>query len=274
MEINLTEVLDELIVLHAGVATTLLSEFPTAFGITFFLRDNGSTALPKRDVPAGHVSEYGDPNFERRSEELLREIVPRVRELLNEVAPLGLGMDELTVGAKRQLINDQIAVVNVVGAFSVGVGSVMVRRNMLAAHGRVLADTPTECHIVGMVEDKSAVPAIEEAARKGIRSGLDHLIEANVLLTKFGNVGQLRKLVDSFQGQPECEVRYGAPILRLVSKAVQPAVTMFLTSETYEAMRVPNDETGTIIREYHPIMGFDVTPMAAAVTAAPAVRTP
>jgi hypothetical protein len=274
MEINLTEVLDELIVLHAGVATTLLGEFPKAFGATFFLRAHDSTALPKRDVQAGQVSEYGDSNFERRSEELLREIAPRVREILKEVAPLGLGMEELTIGAKRQRIDDKIAVVNIVGAFSAGVGSVLVRRNMLAAHGRVLADTPTECHVVGMVEDKAAVPAIEEAAGKGIRSGLDHLIGTNLLLSNFGNMAPLKKLVDSFQGQPECEVRYGAPICRLVSKAVQPAVTMFLTSESYETMHVPTDETGQIIREYDPVRGFDLDPSPTAVQTAHAVRTP
>ena len=260
MDINLASVLDEIIVLHSGVATKLLNEFPKAFGATFMLDSDPAFAFAKADVPNGYAPEYGDEEFQTRSEELLREIAPRMREIMESVSPIGVKLRELSVSAQRERFERQQVpkdLVRIVGAFSGGVGAVVVRRDMLATGDRVLGISAAEFHVLGIVEDKAAIPSIEEAGSKGLLAGLDHLSDSGLLLNHpFIETAPLQKWAEHFPVQSEtCVVKYEAPVCRLIAKSDQPKVILYGVSGTFED---PNNVADENIREYDPVRGFDI----------------
>ncbi len=276
MDINLATVLDEIIVLHSGVATKLLNEFPDAFGATFMLDSDPAFAFAKADVPSGYAPEYRDEEFQTRSAELLREIAPRMHEIMESVTPIGIKLRDLSVNAQRGRFDSEEPVkefVHIVGAFSGGVGAVVVRRAMLATNDRVLGMSAAEFHIIGIVEDRAAIPAIEEAASKGLRSGLDHLSGCGLLLNHpFIDVALLHEWADHFPVQTDaCAVRLEGPVCRLIAKSEQPWVALYVVSGTFEDLDKDDNDN---IKEYDPVRGFDIERHRTAIPGSDAQATP
>jgi hypothetical protein len=265
MEINLATVLDEVIVLHTGVATKLLKEFPDAFGATFMLDAEPAFALPKHDVPPEYASEYGDQKFEERSKELMVALAPRMLEIVASVAPLGITLRDFSFSAQRADYPgvDQLKeAVDVLGAISGGLGAVRVLRAMLAANDRILVFSPSEFHVLGIVDDVSALPAIHEASSRDLLAALDHLADTKLLLNAgSADVAALRGWVSHFPGKPgPCEIRSESPVCRLVSKSDQRKVALYV--EKGDIMDLDTSDGNMII--FDPERGFDTGPSATA----------
>lgn len=252
MQSNLAAVIDEIIVLHAGVAITLLNEFPDAFGATFKLDAVPPCALARADVPQGYAAEYGDTAFERRSEELLGVVAPRMQEIADGVASLGISLRDFTVAAKRSPAGLAQDCVTVLGAISGGLGSVILRREMLATKDCVLCVSPAEFHVVGIVEDPDHVPVIEEAGKSGLLAGLDHLIETNLILNN-SETSHLRDWVDHFSVvQGACKGTYVNPVFRFIAESSHNTNVLYVAHELFAQV-----EQGPNIVPYDPERGFD-----------------
>jgi hypothetical protein len=261
MEINLTSVLDEVIVLHAGVASTLLKEFPNAFGATFMLDAKPAFAFAKADVPSGYAPEYGDEAFESRSKELLSVIAPRMQEIVESVSSLGIKLRDFSFGAARadyKGVDSLKDAVNVTGAISGGVGAVLIRRDMLAANDRVLGITPAEFHVIGIVEDLSALPAIQEACKNGLLAGMDHFIDTKLLLNvPFIDTSPIREWFSHFPAKAgPCEIRSQSPVCRLVSKSEHRPFVLYISGDDFEALDGADQKFVAFDRE----RGFDLAP--------------
>ncbi|MBY3433605.1 hypothetical protein HFN89_05530 [Rhizobium laguerreae] len=258
MKINLVAAVDELIVLHAGIAATLLKEFPKTYGITFNLDGEPAGAYPRADVPPGYASGYSHAKFERRAEKLLRATTPRLLEIVDSLAPLGIRLRDVVVAATRLSADIAPDGVVVTGAFSGGLGAAAVRREMLATKGRVLGLAAAEFHLIGIVEDRALVPAIDEAGKDGLLSGLNHLIQTNLVLNCDATQAScFRDWLDCFPGNPEnCEGTYGLPIYRFIAKSNHNEQVLYVTSETYESLDIGDAN----VIPFDPERGFDIAP--------------
>lgn len=261
MDFDLSAALDEIIILHAGVATTLLEEFPDAFGVWFNIQANSSSALPRRNGPAGQQREYGNHLFEGRAEELLSEIAPRMKAIMRDAWYLSIEEKDLTVSAQRERMELQDGTkecVRVLGAFSGGGGAIVARREMLATADRVLADTPTELHVFGMIKDPSLVESVREASAAGLQSGMDHLIDRGLILNHgMIKADPLRKWADSFPAHSDSfELSYSNPVCRLIAKTDPSRVTLYAVAGTVGDL-ADNYEN---VREYDAAEGFNFDP--------------
>jgi hypothetical protein len=256
MEPNLASSIDELIVLHAGVATTLLREFPKADGIWFNLDGEPAGALPKKNVPPGHVAEYGDAKFERRAAKLLRDTTPRLLEIVSSLGELGITLRDAFVSAKRFPMGGDKEGAMVTGAFTGGSGAVFARREMLAFNDRVLAVAPAEFHVVGIVEDASLVPAIQEAGKGGLISGLEHLINKGLLLNgKRRESGHFKNWAEAFSMFDEApEGTYTTPVFRFVGESTHNLDILYVPHG--DVARLDKGD-GNVIA-FDPVRGFDL----------------
>lgn len=268
MELNLATILDEVIVLHAGVASTLLKEFPNAFGATFMLDAEPAFALAKAEVPPGYAPEYGDEKFEDRSRELLGGVASRMQEIVESVASLGITLRDFSFAAQRAEYEGVDALkdaIDVTGAISGGVGAVHIRRDMLAANDRVLGFTAAEFHVIGIVEDPAALPAIQDACGDGLLAGMDHLVDAKLLLNApFIQTAPLRNWVGHFPVKPgPCEVRSQSSVCRLVAKSEQRPIVLYVSDDDFDGL------DGANFIAFNRERGFDLSPRpASAVTPA------
>lgn len=255
MEINLVDAVDELIVLHAGIAATLLKEFPKAYGVTFNLDGEPVGAYPRADVPSGYASGYSHAKFERRAEKLLRATTPRLLEIVDSLAPLGIRLRDVVVSATRLSADIAPEGVVVTGAFSGGLGAAAVRREMLATKGRVLGFAAAEFHLIGIVEDRALVPAIDEAGKDGLLSGLNHLIQNNLVLNcDVTQAARFRDWLDCFPGNPETCGTYGLPVYRFIAKSNHHEQVLYVTSDTYENLDIGDAN----VIPFDPERGFDI----------------
>lgn len=262
MAFDVSAALDEIIVLHAGVATTLLEEFPDAFGVWFNIQPTSSSALPRKNGPARQPREYGNPLFEDRATELLNEIAPRMKAIMRDAWSLYIEEKDVSVTAQRErmeLREGTKECVRVLGAFSGGGGAVAVRREMLATADRILADLPTELHLLGMVEDPSLVDTIREAGAKGLQFGMDHLIEQGFILNHgMINTDLLRKWAVTFPAHSDSfEVSYSNPVCRLIASTDPSRITLYAAAGTAGDLAASNEN----IREYDVIEGFNLEHM-------------
>ncbi|MCZ7861525.1 hypothetical protein O9X98_08945 [Agrobacterium salinitolerans] len=271
MAFDVSAALDEVIVLHAGVATTLLEEFPDAFGVWFNIHPLSSSALPRKNGPTGQPREYGNPLFEARATELLNEIAPRMKAIMRDAWSLYIEEKDVSVTAQRErmeLPEGTKECVRVLGAFSVGGGAVAVMREMLATADRILADLPTELHVIGMVKDPSLVDSIREAGAKGLQSGMDHLIEQGFILNHgMIDTDPLRKWAASFPAHSDSfEVSYSNPVCRLIANTDPSRVTLYVASGAVGDLAASYEN----VREYDTIEGFNLEHRAAPAAGRPA----
>lgn len=257
MENNLVRTLDEIIVLHADVASSLLKKFPKAFGVSFVLDREKLTAYPTEDVPAGHADGYSHAAFERKAEELLAPIAPRLREVMAELAPLSITPRDFFLKATRMkyenFLKDKGAL-RMTAAVSGGLGSVFVRRSAINVKARVLCDTPPEFHVVGLVDDHSALPGVEAAAAGGLRSYLNHLDEGKLLLNHgYVPASTLSMWVDHFPQVEANEFQHDGPICRLIATTSLDDVAMYFPVGLADQ---DNKDIGVV--EYDPVHGFNV----------------
>lgn len=180
---SLPDLLDEALILHSAIATKLLSAFPEAHGVHFFPNHKSPAALPTADVPAGYADAYRNSDFERMAKELLDEIAPRMAEIKMAYSPL----DDITLSfsGKRSSLEyrgKNTDVIIMTGAFSGGVGSVMIRRRLAAMNTRFVATTAREFSVFGVVSDPAKRQEIEEISRRGLRKVMEHMVHNDLLL--------------------------------------------------------------------------------------------
>lgn len=260
METNLASAIDELIVLHAGVATALLKEFPKADGIWFNLDGEPAGALPRKNVPPGYAGEYGDAKFERKAAKLLSATTPRLLEIVASLEEHKISLRDAFFSAKRFSVGGGKEGAMVTGGFTGGAGAVFARREMLALNNRVLAVAPAEFHVVGIVDDATLVPAIQEAGKSGLISGLEHLIENGLLLNcDARESGHFRGWAEAFpmeDGAPEGA--YTAPVFRFVAESTHNLDVLYVAPE--DVARLDKGD-GKVIG-FDAIRGFDLAPSA------------
>ena len=267
MENNLASAIDEIIVLHANIACTLLKEFPKAHGIMFNLDGEPAGALPRKDVPPGYAAEYGHVKFERRAERLLRATTPRLTEIVESLKSLNISLRDVFVSAKRFPVGAGKEGAMITGAITGGLGAVFARREMLALNSRILAIAPGEFHVVGIVEDAALVPAVEEAGKGGVVAGMDHLIERGLLLNcKDRKTEHLRRWAEDFALDPESvETSYGSPIFRFVAESSHNLNVLYVPAVDFARL----DKGDGAVVVFDPERGFDVEAATPAVSRSP-----
>nr|WP_250808419.1 hypothetical protein [Neorhizobium tomejilense] len=256
MGTNLIDVLDEIIVLHARIATEILNEFPDVFGLRFLLDANPPFAFAVSDVPQDYAPEYTHRGVESKSRELLASIAPRIEQIVASTAPIGVRLRDFFVTAERAKLDGENLKnsLHVNGAISGGLGAVVVRRSMLASNDRVVAYQPAEFHALAIAEDPADVPLIREAGNSGLRAGMKHVIDRGLFLNRpYNDAPMLLNWTDHFPAQSDtCEMVYDKPVCRLIAKSDHHKVVLYVPAGSLEGV------TSEGIVEYDAARGFDI----------------
>lgn len=183
-DISLSKALDEVIILHGGVAETLLNEFPETNGASFHFGGRPG-AHPRMKVPKGYIDTYSDPVFEARAADLMSKLSSKMEQFNELLSSVKDRTSALHMSAIRHYVKgtDQTASgAMTVGAISGGLGSIFIKRTVLAGNGRVIAAGPMEFGYRAITESDEAQKALARAAKLGPAAVMDHLIETNQML--------------------------------------------------------------------------------------------
>jgi hypothetical protein len=261
-DLDIQILLDEIIVLHSGTAVELLKSFPDAHGVHFLLDNDPASAFPKADLPPEYASEYGDDKFEARAKELLGEIEPRMEEICRELATVGITRRDLSVNAEkseyRKTVGKLAEAVDIFGAIGGGLGSVIIKREMLSVNGKVLAISPTFINLVSVVEDQTKVADIETAANIDLTSALKYLIENKLLISQAvpsrGDVKKNAQLLNWLKHLPhqpgECNFKYEGSVCRVIQTSDQRETVLYVP--------ISDIDDPSKFLEFDPKRGFDI----------------
>jgi hypothetical protein len=262
-DLDIQILLDEIIVLHSGIAVELLKSFPDAHGVHFLLDNEPASAFPRADLPPEYASEYGDDKFEARAKELLGEIEPRMEEICRELATVGITRRDLSVDAEkseyRKTVGKLAEAVDIFGAIGGGLGSVIIKREMLAVNGKALAISPTFINLVSVVEDQTKVADIERAANIDLTSALKYLIENKLLISQAvpsrGDVKKNAQLLNWLKHLPhqsgECDFKYEGSVCRVIQTSDQRETVLYVPISDI-------DDPESKFIEFDPKRGFDI----------------
>ena len=179
--LNIPDTLDRLLAVYANVTFTLMKEFPEAYGIHYFIRENGEyNAIPAADVPQGYADGYGDPKFEARAEELLRELVVASEALRNACAVTS-SVEQLGIHVTRVKGSDQIRLRATVSSSH---GYLFCYRD---AHFRIdkpifFSASPAVMCLTLTGEGDGHSNAIKSAAEEGMKPLFTAVVENQVML--------------------------------------------------------------------------------------------
>lgn len=257
METNLVDVVDELILLHAGVSTALLAQFPKAYGVSYFIDQTPAKAIPTMDVPPGYADGYADKKFERKAEELLEAITPRVRELAESVEAYGIRLRDFSVKASRCARGgkrDDAAIVS--GAISGSLGGAFIIREMLATKNAVLALEPAILRLTGIVEDVTKMPALKEASERGLRAVAETMLAQKTILNHVESTApSFMTWFDHFPvADNACEHTFQHPVAKFTSESNHRPETLFATPQTVDRL---GDSGGRVVL-FDAERGFDL----------------
>jgi hypothetical protein len=184
-KLNLQHVLDEILILHASIATRLLNEYPDAYGVALTLSRERSYAMAKMDVPEGYADGYREPGLEKLATELLEEISPRMNELYDTLSPAVSKKENIYLSAYRndeKKVRKKMGGIELSGSIVGAIGSQAIQRQIMFSKDRIMAFNATRFKLTGIIRDTDTASKIEAAAEKGIAAAWEAMHEEKVFL--------------------------------------------------------------------------------------------
>lgn len=211
-KITLPQVLDEILILHAGIATRLLNDFPDAYGVSLTISRGRSYATATLDVPERYTDGYREPGLETLAADLMNEIEPRMSELHKTISTLLGAQEPIFLNAIRNSEKNglqSMGGIEMWGSIVGGIGSQSVRRQVVMSEDRIIAISATRLTLTGIIEDEDVAEKIRSAASEGITAAWDAMQNEKLFLNrhvaKKSEISRLRKWLSHF---PNADVKF------------------------------------------------------------------